>query len=175
MLSSFTLALVKAALVAAALTLMTANVVSGLTEETLYWSTGMSYAVKEFKVGDKLKFQWGGFHDVYKLGSESKYNSCNFVGAVQLKPASSGGSYEYTFTASDATKDFIYFACSVGSHCNNGQKLKVKVTSEPPSPGPGPAPTPAPTPENPYDTAFSARPSLAIFVGALLLLAMVVV
>ena len=138
-------------------------------EETMNWSDGLTYGVKYFAVGDKLTFSWSGTHALEKLETEAKYNSCDFAGAQALKRSIYGASYEYTFTASDATQDFIYFACSVSNHCNNGQKIKVKVTSEPPSPGPAPAP------ENPYDAAFSARPSLAIFVGALLLLAMVVV
>ncbi|MCI82056.1 blue copper protein, partial [Trifolium medium] len=42
------------------------------------------------------------------------------------------------------TGDF-YFTCTFQGHCNNGQKLSVKVSASSPAPAQGPSP-PSPTP-----------------------------
>ncbi|MCI66378.1 blue copper protein, partial [Trifolium medium] len=50
------------------------------------------------------------------------------------------------------TGDF-YFTCTFQGHCNNGQKLSVKVSASSPAPAQGPSPTPpsgtTPTPPSP--------------------------
>ena len=79
----------------------------------------------EASPGARVMFRWDGGHDVYLMDSEEAYNSCDFSSATKLGLSSP---VSYTIP-SDASLTPIYFACSVGSHCSNGQRLAVHVTS----------------------------------------------
>ena len=70
-------------------------------------------------VGDSLLFQWSGYpsHNVYRMADEAAFNNCDFSGATNL-----GDSSPVEITITELP---VYFACSVGSHCANGQKLAV--------------------------------------------------
>ena len=84
------------------------------------------------------------------MGSQAEYDACDFTGATELASTTHGGAvgqdkadglsnlYEAKVT-SDGT---LRFACEVGTHCLNGQKVVVNVapgpslTTLPPSPPP---------------------------------------
>merc|ERR1712216_885882 len=70
--------------------------------------------------GDEIVFTWTGTHNVYKMKDKAAYDACSFDGSTLL------GEQSGTKTKiSGGTKH--YFSCSVGRHCQNGQKLKVTV------------------------------------------------
>merc|ERR1711871_1936625 len=79
----------------------------------------------EASPGARVTFRWNGGHDVYLMESEEAYDSCDFSSATKLGLSSP---VSYTIP-SDSDLTPVYFACSVGSHCSNGQKLAVNVTS----------------------------------------------
>ncbi|XP_022730714.1 umecyanin-like [Durio zibethinus] len=86
---------------------------------------------KNFMVGDVLVFNFAtGSHDVAEV-TETVYDPCNTTNTI------------YNVTTGPAsiplnTTGDHYFICTFGSHCSEGQKLKVEVhngtgTSSPPS------------------------------------------
>ena len=84
------------------------------------WLAGFGSAdarAKTAAVGDSMRFEWSGYHNVYQMADEAAFNNCDFSGATNLGDSSP---VEITITELPA-----YFACSVGSHCANGQKLAV--------------------------------------------------
>ena len=85
----------------------------------------------------KITFKWNGFHNVYEMPSEAAMNACDFSGAQELSPSSSGGSVTVDAPAAGETK---YYACEVGSHCNAGQRVAITSEGAPVDPTPG-APT----------------------------------
>lgn len=88
------------------------------------WSTS-SYSPMVGKVGDVLSFKWSGYHNLVKLDT----SSCSSLPGQLISNAN--GAASYTLTAADARNGpEIYFSCSVGSHCQQGQLLKVYVCSE---------------------------------------------
>ncbi|KAG2729311.1 hypothetical protein I3843_01G239000 [Carya illinoinensis] len=113
-------------------------------------------ANKQFMVGDILLFNFAtNEHDVLQLPKES-YDSCsssNPIGnTITIGPAN--------ITLSTAGTN--YYICTIGRHCQSGQKLAVTVsgspsavpptTSTPPS-NPTPSTTPSPTSGTPADCA----------------------
>ena len=71
------------------------------------------------KDGDVLKFVWTGGHNVYLMKDKAAFDSCDFSGGTNL-----GGASPVYHTMGAAT---TYFACKVGSHCANGQKLSAVI------------------------------------------------
>ena len=97
----------------------------GLKEQKdVAWSTGMTADQQEesASVGDSIVFTWTSFHNVYMFADEAAFNACDFAGATELAPADVN---TYTFEVTDTGT--FYFGCSVGSHCNAGQKLALTV------------------------------------------------
>ncbi|KAK1583704.1 hypothetical protein Q3G72_026236 [Acer saccharum] len=99
------------------------------------WATG-----KTFEVDDELLFNFAtGVHDV-AIVTKAAYDSCNAANPInrfQTGPAT---------VRLNNTGD-MYFICTVGSHCSQGQKLSINVVADddtPPSPPP-PTGTPPPT------------------------------
>ncbi|KAG6669478.1 hypothetical protein I3843_01G238900 [Carya illinoinensis] len=113
-------------------------------------------ASKQFVVGDILSFNFvTNAHDVLQVPKES-YDSC-----------SSSNPIGDTITTGPANKTLSaagtnYYICTIGRHCQSGQKLAVTVsgspsavpptTSTPPS-TPTPSTTPSPTSGTPADCA----------------------
>merc|ERR1712160_75472 len=89
------------------------------------WTAGFDDAsarAKTVTTGDTLHFMWTGNHNVFQMASETAFNDCDFTGATDkgsTSPLSGAGPW--------------YFACQVGAHCTNGQKLAVTngVTTAP--------------------------------------------
>ncbi|KAI4376892.1 hypothetical protein MLD38_014600 [Melastoma candidum] len=78
-------------------------------------------ANKTFMSGDTLNFMFNGTHDVAMV-TKQDYDNCS---KVQAQTAPSGSSLPFTFiTGRNLT---YYFICTVGSHCEGGQKLAVDV------------------------------------------------
>merc|ERR1712166_955759 len=86
------------------------------------WNAGLegdaSARTKTVTSGDMLHFMWTGSHNVYEMASQTAFESCNFTGATEL-----GSTSPVMKTVSGDGP--WYFACQVGSHCQNGQKLQV--------------------------------------------------
>ncbi|KAK7327729.1 hypothetical protein VNO77_21818 [Canavalia gladiata] len=95
-----------------------------------------------FKVNDTLVFRFTtGSHTVAELTKEN-FDSCNVNQNIELHTTAP------VRITLNRTGEF-YFACSIGSHCNSGQKLSVRVTGSSPSPSPPTAPPPAQSPNSP--------------------------
>ena len=77
--------------------------------------------------GDTITFTWSYTHDVVTIDDESDYDAC--TDSAMTSPGSGYDSSPYTYTlgSSLSVGDKVYFTCSVGSHCNNNQKLTVTV------------------------------------------------
>jgi hypothetical protein len=75
--------------------------------------------------GQTATFTWEDNHDVWEFSSVDAYNSCNFAGAVE-KASTSVKTVELSAPTSAATTK--YYGCSVGSHCDDGQKIAISWT-----------------------------------------------
>ena len=58
----------------------------------MFWSaipsSPSSYSVT---VGEKLRFKYNSYHNLYMMESAAKYDSCDFSGATELASTSHGG------------------------------------------------------------------------------------
>ena len=121
------------------LLLTTPTLVSAVTitiGSDLGWTDGLCYRpISHVRPGDVLLFNYGG-HDVWRLSSEERMNDCDFSSndendeIMTRQLAGVGESpYQYVITESDISNgSSLYFACSVGSHCSNGnQRLVVHI------------------------------------------------
>lgn len=101
-----------------------------------------------------VDFKWNGPHNVAKVTKE-EYESCTTTNAdvsessVAL-PLASAGTH--------------YFICTVGKHCEHGQKLAVEVSSSG-SPSPSGSPT-SPTSSTPAAPPPQAASASSLSVGA---------
>ena len=110
--------------------------------------------------GAAVVFSWTGNHDVQEMADAAAFEACDFSGATYLGDATG----VEVAGASSGTK---YYSCSVGSHCDYGQKVAVTwgetTPAASPTPPPSPAPIPAPSaaPAATYTTAPSAAADAA--------------
>merc|ERR1711865_479897 len=93
------------------------------------WTAGFDDAsarAKTVTTGDTLHFMWTGSHNVFQMASETAFNDCDFTGVTDK-----GSTSPVSVPLSGAGP--WYFACQVGAHCTNGQKLAVTngVTTAP--------------------------------------------
>jgi len=141
---------------------------SGATEHAVkpmansnWWGTG-PYDALQVNLGDTVVFRTGaGFHDVATVPTKAGFDACSMAGKKVVgdwtygttdvsgtcKSSSdccmgstcgvSGNYVTYTFKAEAAGETF--FVCSIGGHCNTGQKLHVKVIGGTTSSHAGPA------------------------------------
>ncbi|XP_016651838.1 PREDICTED: umecyanin-like isoform X2 [Prunus mume] len=89
---------------------------------------------KSFQIGDTIVFNWTGNHNVGGVASKEEYDKCTDPGIV-FGP---GVRIEINST------DTLYFICTVGDHCERGQKVTITVgsaanNSSPPPPPPPPS------------------------------------
>ncbi|KAF8393195.1 hypothetical protein HHK36_021436 [Tetracentron sinense] len=108
-------------------------------------------STKKFMVGDTLVFNFTtGEHDVAQV-SKTAFDACTSTSTI--------GS---VITTGPANLTLVsegdhYYICTVGRHCNIGQKLSITVQSSPSaSPTPskeGPSPSPSPPPSSPAPTS----------------------
>ncbi|XP_065850468.1 cucumber peeling cupredoxin-like [Euphorbia lathyris] len=78
-----------------------------------------------FQIGDSLLFNWTGTHTATEVANKEEYENCTKMGIIL---ASSGIS---TLLSQNGTR---YFVCSVGTHCEQGMKVAVKVGNGIPPP-----------------------------------------
>ncbi|XP_058206878.1 umecyanin-like [Rhododendron vialii] len=137
---------------------------SGGSAEYVTWA-----AAQTFAVGDFLIFNYAtGAHDVAEV-SKTAYEGCTSTTTITL--ATTGPTNITLSTAGEH-----YYICTVGSHCNGGQKLAINVTastttSTPPPPGtttaspPPPGTTSSPPPPSSAATPFAtaALPMITLF------------
>ena len=105
-------------------------------------------------IGTRLTFKFSNSHNLYLMGSQAKYDDCDFSGARVMASTTYGGAtneqdiasgLSNLYEATVARVGTLRFACEVGTHCLNGQKVVVHVTpASPPSSPPIPALPPFP-------------------------------
>ena len=69
------------------------------------------------------------------------YDDCDFTDATKIASMSVGGSVDVAAPDAPTTR---YYVCTVGSHCDSGQKTAITWAAAPPTAAPVFAPTPAP-------------------------------
>ena len=96
--------------------------------------------------GTRLTFKFSNSHNLWLMGSQAKYDACDFSGATELASTDHGGAtnqqdiafgHENLYEATVAGEGTLRFACQVGSHCLSRQKVVVHVTPAPPVSGSG--------------------------------------
>ena len=107
--------------------------------------------------GTTVTFTWSSDHNVYEVDATA-YDDCDFTDATQIASMSVGGSVDVAAPDAPTTR---YYVCTVGSHCDSGQK--IAITWAPLPTDASAAPTPAPTGDllNPAPTAASVPSSTA--------------
>lgn len=101
------------------LVVLTAGALADDDTESIDWVGAFSAEPKTLDAAgfDKVRFDWAGTHDVYRLPDEAAFDGCDFSSASLVGDASPA--------IADRANAVDYFACSVGSHCASGQKLAV--------------------------------------------------
>lgn len=119
--------------------------------DSQYWGSTAPYDALTVNVGDSVLFRTGaGYHDVATVPTLTALSSCDTSGKTLVADwdyssgltsaacdsstaccagsscGTSGNYVTYTFTA-EAAGD-TYFVCSMGSHCQTGQKFILTVT-----------------------------------------------
>ncbi|KAK1418473.1 hypothetical protein QVD17_27618 [Tagetes erecta] len=109
------------------------------------WASG-----KTFRVGDTLVFNFAtGAHDVAEV-TEAAYGPCNLANPIILITT---GPADVVLNATGNH----YYVCTIGPHCNLGQKFSINVvaaSTNPPTTG-APAPSGTTTPPPPSSGAIS--------------------
>ena len=90
--------------------------------------------------GDTLVFHYSDNHDVWQHTDKASWDSCDFSTATMVANTHHGGNcpeeQEWNSTCVDEgpgyqweaeTAGTFYFSCSIGTHCQNGQKVTVHV------------------------------------------------
>ena len=167
-----------AALDSSAATIAAATSTVTIGSGSSFWSAmpsiPSSYSVA---VGDKLRFQYNNYHNLYLMESEAKYASCDFSGATELASASKGGGsgstpnlYEAVVTAAGT----LHFACQKGGHCQANQKVTITAAAAAASPSSSPSPPLAPPPDADNDSSDAVDAALIIgpVLGGVALLAL---
>lgn len=135
-----------------------------------YWNSIPSDP-KQYTVdsGTILVFYYDQSHDVWSMITSAAFDSCSFGSALLL----AGSNYGSPTPASGVNNKYevvvtgpktLYFACSVSSHCLNGQKITVVVrdpaaADEPTATPTTAAPTPAPTESGSDDPSPTPAPA----------------
>ncbi|KAF8036625.1 hypothetical protein BT93_C2372 [Corymbia citriodora subsp. variegata] len=91
------------------------NITAGFYDE---WAAG-----KSFNGSDNLQFRYNGTHD-FAAVSKEEYDSCAKVSSIGSGANGFGYGYKLPRKAG-----MYYFICTIDSHCEDGQKLAVNVTS----------------------------------------------
>ena len=110
-------------------------------DHSIPWTKGFSGKAEDqtmsVKNGEVLKFVWTGGHNVYLMKDKAAFDACDFSGGtylgwllegdVDVAYHTMGEDYDDSNEEKDATTQ--YFACKVGAHCLNGQKLSAVITT----------------------------------------------
>merc|ERR1711865_734708 len=79
--------------------------------------------------GDEIVFTWTGAHNVYLMKDKAAFDSCVWDGSTLV-----GDKSGVKKVISGSAGTVHYFACQVGSHCKQGQKLAVTIGARSPAP-----------------------------------------
>ena len=119
-------------------------------------------------MGEKLRFKYNSFHNLYMMESAAKYDSCEFSGATELASTTHGGGSGSTpnlYEAVVSSAGTLYIACQVyqGSHCRGGQKVTITAAAaSTPSPSPSSPSPPPPSPSSPVSVSTPAGCAVAL-------------
>ncbi len=90
------------------------------------WRIPASPASFTIATGERVGFQWVGYHDLVLLPDQASWDACTLDTVVRrLAPAQVGGTVDWT----TGTPGIYYFACSVAGHCAGGMKLRLEVAN----------------------------------------------
>ncbi|KAJ6435827.1 hypothetical protein OIU84_000953 [Salix udensis] len=79
---------------------------------------------KTFQIGDSIVFNsTTGNHTATEVDTREEYDYCTKTGSIVKVPQRVGASYKRNFDANGT----LYFLCSEGTDCEQGQKMIVKV------------------------------------------------
>ena len=95
------------------------------------WShTGVSYPNPlRCAIDGTIVFRWTQpMHDVRLMASGAAYDACDFTGSTTLAAATGTGETSYYLPCTPAGS-LLYVSCSIGGHCDAGQKVIVNVSS----------------------------------------------
>ena len=139
------------------------------------WKLGMSASERAITVaaGEDVVFTWENYHDVYESNSKANYDACakSSSDGSSLHSGTSGTSSSpatYTLSTTSYAAGTYYFICTVGTHCENDQKIAITITPSPPHPpsppkaSPPPKAAASPSPSPPEVLADPCFPSSAI-------------
>lgn len=74
---------------------------------------------KKFEAGDSLEFNWTATHNVLEVTTKTEYDSC---------VKTNGTPNDTSPVTFNLTKNgTYYYICTIGSHCNLGQKVTIVV------------------------------------------------
>ena len=100
-----------------------------LGQRSIKWTSLFSGAEKHQTLwvsdGDEVEFLWEGNHNVYRLKDKTAFDACKFVGSTPIARAFDTSGVRQVISSGDGM--IHYFACRVGSHCSDGQKLAVTI------------------------------------------------
>ncbi|KAG6769334.1 hypothetical protein POTOM_024965 [Populus tomentosa] len=74
---------------------------------------------KKFEVGDSLEFNWTGTHDVLEVTTKTDYDAC-----VKTNGTPNNTS---PVTINLTKNGTFYYICTIGQHCESGQKVNIVV------------------------------------------------
>ena len=115
--------------------------------EPFFWNA-IPQPIASYNVhtGTLLTFKFSNSHNLWLMDSQAAYDACDFSGATELASTTHGGAtnqqdidfgHENLYEATVAGEGTLRFACQVGSHCLNLQRVVVHVTPAPPVSGSG--------------------------------------
>ena len=87
---------------------------------SLDWVAQFSVEDKTMTAAEEVVFSWTGTHNVEKMASYDHYENCDFDGATMVG-SETGAAY-----GPGGDGEVEYFACSVSSHCDWGQKVAIE-------------------------------------------------
>ncbi|KAL7598389.1 hypothetical protein Lser_V15G23970 [Lactuca serriola] len=114
-------------------------------------------STQTFRVGDVLLFNFiTGFHNVAEV-SQAAYGPCTTANPISIVTT---GPARVTLNAPGNH----YYICTVGTHCQIGQKLTINISATSATPPPTPTPTPySPTPVSPPTDSTILQPPSSSF------------
>ncbi|KAK3238882.1 hypothetical protein CYMTET_45635 [Cymbomonas tetramitiformis] len=140
-----------------------AEVCDGVEGQThsLTWEIPMDPQEIEIAVCDTLELSWSGTHNVYgwsdSVNAQEWFETCNFTNANEAA-SSSQSSFTHQYTEAGP----YYGVCTIGSHCENGQKIKVIVKDVTASPTAMPTTSPTSPPSGSPTASPTSSPSSSL-------------
>ena len=106
------------------------GMISPYSKTTIDWILGLSDSAARAKTiyaatnaPNEVLFKWTDTHNIYLLPDVTAFTNCDFSSATPL-----GSTTPVIHTVSST--GILYFACRVGTHCQDGQKLALTVEAQ---------------------------------------------